>query len=259
MALSKGEFLRMYPNLPALPEVEVPLDWNTHEFYTASGDNPDIDTADAPEDVWDAGGEWPGYVGAGDVTVVSNSGQDAAGGTGATGTRFWGTNDAGVITTGAVTPTGVVAAASGVDLIAVFEAWVNAAGTDESNAGTLTFTIGGVTVAEIQPLAGRAQSAIRPVPPGYQGFIIGVEVSASEIGTGVGHTVAELKTAVTGSAWQRRLSMSIEGTGGPYIAPLRVAIPLQADAVAKVSCAQVMSNNIHVSALLTMLLVAHQN
>lgn len=259
MAMSKDEFLRRYPNLPALPAVEdIGLDWDTHEFYSAPGDNPDIDTGTDPEDLWDAGGVWPGFLALGDVTVQSTSAQDAVGGTGATRLRFWGLNVDGEVTFGSVTPTGVVAVASGNNLTSVFEAWVTGAGTAESNVGTLTFTIGGATVAVIQPLAGRTQSAIRPAPAGYQGFIVGVHLHASEIGTGVGHTVGELKTAVTGGAWQRRLTIGLEGVAGPYAPAMTVAIPLPANGVAKLSVGEVLSDNMHATGLLTMLIVAHQ-
>jgi hypothetical protein len=50
---------------------------------TAIGNNPDLDTATLPEDIWSGGGQYPWMTGATALEVVSDSANDAAAGTGA--------------------------------------------------------------------------------------------------------------------------------------------------------------------------------
>lgn len=50
---------------------------------TALGNNPDVDSAAVPEDIWSGGGAYPWMTGATSLEIVSSSANDTAAGTGA--------------------------------------------------------------------------------------------------------------------------------------------------------------------------------
>lgn len=65
-----------------------------HRRIAALGNNPDVDTASLPEDVWSGGGAYPWMTASTALEILSSSANDASAGTGARTVIINGLSDA---------------------------------------------------------------------------------------------------------------------------------------------------------------------
>lgn len=115
------------------------------------------------------------------VSLVSSSGNDTAGGTGAQTVEVQGLDANYNLQTSVVTMAGVSAATTGSDeYLRVFRMRVLTAGTNETNVGNITASIGGTDIARISADAGQTLMGIYTVPAGYTAFLKKFQASISK-------------------------------------------------------------------------------
>jgi hypothetical protein len=110
------------------------------------GRTPDIDAADANEEIWDATGAYTGFLAAATaMTISSSSAADTAAGTGARTVTVIGLDTNWRQISQTVTLNGQTGVAIPTSLIRVFRAYVLTAGTGEVNAGDIWIGSGTIT------------------------------------------------------------------------------------------------------------------
>ena len=115
------------------------------------------------------------------VSLVSSSGNDTAGGTGAQTVEVQGLDANYNLQTSVVTMAGASAATTGSDeYLRVFRMRVLTAGTNETNVGNITASIGGTDIARISADAGQTLMGIYTVPAGYTAFLKKFQASISK-------------------------------------------------------------------------------
>ena len=147
-----------------------------HKF----GENPTITTGSDPEDIWDLGGAitvanvFPAA--AATTTVVCANVNDDIDGTGMKTVTVIGTNGAGAEISQTVNCEGNDGGSGvstlGTDLKTISRMYGATAGSGETNAGTVTGTIGGNNVSQITAGQGQTQQAVYTVPTGYSKYYI---------------------------------------------------------------------------------------
>ncbi|MCK5603201.1 hypothetical protein KAR91_15065 [Candidatus Pacearchaeota archaeon] len=141
------------------------------------GRNSDVDTGSVPEDIWSGGGLYPFIDPATPkvLEVLSDSGEDAVGGTGAHTVEFEILDGSGNKITETITLTGAtpVDLAGGVLLSAFNRGTVLVSGSSESNVGILTVRdkVGGTVRGLIEAGEGQTLQAIYTHPVGSKGNI----------------------------------------------------------------------------------------
>lgn len=104
----------------------------------ALGNNPDVDTAVLPEDIWSGGGAYPWMTGATSLEAVSDSANDAAAGTGARTVVVNGLDTLWAERTVSFTLNGTTPVALSIPLYRINSALITSAGSGQVNAGTIT-------------------------------------------------------------------------------------------------------------------------
>lgn len=135
----------------------------------ALGNNPDVDTATVPEDVWSGGGVFPWMTGATSLEMVSTSAADSAAGTGAR-TVLWQQLDTGYTEfSQSVTLNGLTPVALPRQAFRINAGFMTSAGSGKTNAGNIILRDagGGTTRAIIPAGYGITRQAIFTVPAGF--------------------------------------------------------------------------------------------
>lgn len=135
----------------------------------ALGNNPDVDTATVPEDVWSGGGVYPWMTSATSLEMVSTSAADSAAGTGAR-TVVWQQLDTGYAEfTQSVTLNGLTPVALPRQAFRNQAGLITSAGSGKTNAGDIILRdAGGGTVRAIIPAGyGITRQSIFTVPAGF--------------------------------------------------------------------------------------------
>jgi len=136
---------------------------------TALGNNPDIDIASTPEDIWTGGGPYPWMTAATALEIVSSSVDDTSAGTGARTVLVAGLLDTYAEQSQTITLNGTTAVAIPTNLFRINSALITSAGSGKVNAGTLTIRDagGGTTRAIIPAGYGITRQSIFTVPAGW--------------------------------------------------------------------------------------------
>lgn len=135
----------------------------------ALGNNPDVDAASLPEDVWSAGGVYPWMTASTSLEIVSDSANDAAAGTGARTVVINGLDDLWTERAISVTLNGTTPVALSAPLYRINSALITSAGSGKINAGTLTIRDAGAgtTRATIPVGYGISRQSQFTVPKGW--------------------------------------------------------------------------------------------
>lgn len=136
---------------------------------TALGNNPDVDLATLPEDVWTGGGQYPWMTASTALEIVSTSVNDAAAGTGARTVLIQGLDINYVEVNQTVTLNGTTPVAVPTQLFRINNALIMSAGSGKVNAGDINIRNAGAgTVRAIIPLGyGITRQAVYTVPAGH--------------------------------------------------------------------------------------------
>lgn len=201
-----------------------------HKF----GQIPSIDSGSEPADIWDGGGIYPGFIPTwGTVILSSTSAEDDASpaGTGAWTVEIQGINAFGFATTEVQIMNGMGNVSNG-NMHRVFRMKVLTAGTHFTNVGTITATIGGVTVAQILPDNGQTLMAVYTVPADYkQAWLMQYSASLAANAATARSAQIQLQMRPFGGAWNVKETLELHSYGGlavqPY--PLPIAIGAKTD------------------------------
>jgi len=165
------------------------------------GQNPDIDSATVPEDVWIGGGVYTGFpTGAAEiVTVTSSSGSDALGGVGAEKVTIYGL-DANYLLqneTISLNGTGLV------DSVGTYTRVFRAVVTQSANGANTAFNVGAIRVAHktttanvfiaMSALTNQSQVACYTIPADCTGYLTKYSFSATKANA----------ATLTGAMWVR--------------------------------------------------------
>ncbi|KKM87332.1 hypothetical protein LCGC14_1270020 [marine sediment metagenome] len=187
-----------------------------HKF----GSNPDIRTGTVPEDIWDGGGVYPGFIAAAlPCEILSDDPNDDDGDTGANTVEVQGLGDDGNMRSVIATMDGVNPVAIGT-FFRIFRLIVLTAGASDGNEGTITArTIAGpVTMAQILPFVGQSLMAIFTTSNDFSKAHM-VELIA-ELRANTAQAVAGtiiLQARPTGGAWQTKEILEVHSYGGEVI------------------------------------------
>lgn len=133
------------------------------------GFNSEISTDE--ETVWDGGGIYSYTSTAGNISVVSASAADDIAGTGAQKIIIEGLSENWLPKKIEVEMDGTSSVTVSSYFIRVYRAYVTQAGSGEVNAGDISISISGSTVAKISADMGQTLMAVYTVPAGYTGYI----------------------------------------------------------------------------------------
>lgn len=170
------------------------------EIYRKFGANPDIDAG--TEDCWSAGGvrTWPSSAGV--VTVVSSLAADASGGTGARTLTLYGLDANYDRITETITLNGVTPVVTSASFLRFSRAIVATAGTGETNAGVITFTVGGNLQGTIQAGNGQTEICMDTVPNGYNLIVTAVLMTTGRSKLATNDLRVEGQVKTFGGAWR---------------------------------------------------------
>ena len=205
--------------LAGAPLRRIALGYQTDaEYFAKYGRNADVDADSAPEDIWETGGLYTGFpTGAAEtITLVSDSANDTADGTGMRTVRVTGLDAAFAPQTEVVTLAGATPVTTATTWSRVHRVRGTSAGSGGVNAGTITVKHSATTAnvfCSILPGFGQSQTCAYTVRAGHTALAtnlhIGVSNAAStaqeasvtwmvrEYGTGVWRT-SHIVMATTG-------------------------------------------------------------
>lgn len=136
---------------------------------TALGNNPDIDLATLPEDIWSGGGVYPWLTASTSLEIVSTNVNDSSTGTGARTVLIQGLDINYIEVSQTVTLNGTTPVAIPTQLFRINSALIMSAGSGKVNAGDINIRdVGGGTIRAIIPLGyGTTRQSVYTVPAGH--------------------------------------------------------------------------------------------
>jgi hypothetical protein len=151
--------------------IKMPLSTPQQNQYLLNGQrlfmfgfNPTVTIAGTPQDVWNQGGQVAFPDVADVITIVSDSADDAPGGTGAFAVGILGVDADFNTMSEVVTLNGLTPVVSLQEFLFVNGTAIGAAGSTNVNQGTITYTIGAALCNTIAPLKGQAQTCAAVLP-----------------------------------------------------------------------------------------------
>jgi hypothetical protein len=219
-----------------------------HTRVTASGVNPDVDTATTPEDIWFAGGAYPFPTSATTLEVLSSSADDAAAGTGMRTMQVIGLDANYAEQSEIVTLDGTTPVALANSYLRLNRAQVVSAGSGRTNAGNVTIreTGAGQTRGAMRAGYGIMRQAIYTVPAGYTLAITATVLSILRtVGTDYEATFVEFFQSPAGF-YRQTLEVAVNTAPIEIIKTVPIMIPEKWDFA--IRCAGVSANNMEVSA-----------
>lgn len=170
-----------------------------HKF----GFNPDVDTATVPEQVTSTGTVYlpSSAVSGSSINIVSTSANDTAAGTGARTITLQGLTTGYEPFTETITLNGLTNVNPQTDILRVNCAFVETAGSGETNAGNITVADGTGTFITIPANEGQSLYATYTVPAGHTAYLRRVSVSVPKTGNKT-VTTYELMFRPFGGAWR---------------------------------------------------------
>jgi hypothetical protein len=222
---------------------------SVHKF----GANADIDTATVPEDIWAGGGAYPFASVAAASTIVSDSTDDAAAGTGARTVRVYGLDSNWEPVEETATLNGTSSVALSNSYLRVYRAKVLTAGTAETNVGTISVDIDSVTSAVIPADKGQTLQAVFTSAANEMWELISLYVSVTGKTTGVAEMALQMRT--DGGAWQTKFLAQANDTSPiSYEAPVPIIIQPKTDV--RVRALDVAANDTSIAALFGMVMIS---
>ena len=227
------------------------------------GENLDVDAN--MESIWDAGGlyPWSSFDTAGTVVLTSSSVEDdedkggGVEGTGAHRVQIEGLdNDFNLVSEVLIT-NGTSTRTSTTEFRRVFRAFLTEAGTDGTNAGTITISKGGTTVAQIRRAGGTGLGqtfmSVYTVPAGYTGYIHDWDVTTAKSD---GDVFLMQRTDTDGGVWTSKdvMHTNQNSVERKYTFPLKVEEKTDIDIRAYSTV-----NNMKVSSTFCILLVQNND
>lgn len=176
---------------------------------TELGNNPSIDSATVPEDIWSGGGVYPWMTGETSLEVVSSSASDAAAGTGARTVTVTGLDSGYNQIAATVTLNGTTTVAIPPTFYRINLAQIATVGSGETNAGAVTIRDagGGTTRAVIPAGYGITRQSAYTVPAGWALQILQLLVGLNRVSASARYvTVA---TWIRSSARVTRLPLEL--------------------------------------------------
>lgn len=134
------------------------------QFYAKFGFNPDVDNSSVPEDVWPEGTTLAFPSTAASASVVSDDAADAAAGTGARELVLQGVTGSYDFVEEVIVPNGTSPVLTTGSFLFVHRVFVRACGSNGTNVGRITVTIGGSLVQSVEPGKGQTESSHIVVP-----------------------------------------------------------------------------------------------
>ena len=208
------------------------------------GENPEIDTSSAPEDVWNGGGIYTGFPdGAAEtLDIFSSSASDAAAGVGMRTIRLEGLDANGYYQTEDMTLNGTTAVTTTATWTRMSRAFGLTGGSSQENVGTITIrhtTTTANVFGSLPPTYGQTAIAAYTIPMGKKGLLTKVYGVARSTNTTV--RIAELDVLIrhSGTGIWRRIRptqamlyapLQLDFHGG-YLLPELCDIKLQVEAV----------------------------
>ena len=227
---------------------------------TKFGQNGDIDTGTAPEDVWSLGGVYTGQpagVTAETITVSSSSALDASAGTGARTITLYGLDANYDQIEETITLNGTVGVTTSNTWTRMYKMVVNTAGTLGANQGTITATHTTTVVnvfGSIQPGVNQTTIAAITVPSGYTMYIVKLDIEIAR-GTGAaGSATVSVRARPDGGVYNSVRYKAIT-TNFPYSTRFEGAIILEELTDVKITVDNVSDNNTIASAEFEYILV----
>jgi hypothetical protein len=191
----------------------------TYGYVQKFGRIPDIDAADANEDVWDGEGAYAFPSSAAAMKISSSDAKDTSDGVGARTVRVIGLDANWNEVSQDVTLNGQTGVSIPTSLIRVYRAYVLTVGSEEDNAGDIWIGTGDITTgvpavkyAGIKAGMGQTLMAIYTIPANAQGATIWRWYATVGAGQSAFATVA-LQTREYGSGWRTRRVAGV-GEGG---------------------------------------------
>lgn len=176
---------------------------------TSLGNNPDIDTATTPEDIWTGGGAYPWMTGATSLEVVCASASDTSAGTGARTISIAGLKADYTELSQTITLNGVTPVAVPTQLFRINQVVMLTAGSGKVNAGDITVRDAGAgTTRAIIPTGyGISRQSIFTVPAGFTLQIVSQIFSINRVAAAAHATIANF--IQTGLATAYRMPFEI--------------------------------------------------
>ncbi len=216
-----------------------------HKF----GTNADIDTTSDPEDVWVVGGLYTFPSAADTTTIVSDSADDAAAGTGSQTVVVEGLDGSWNQQTETVTMDGTDAVTLANTYLRVNRAYSGTPGSGGLNAGVITIAVDGTTVAAIAAGAGQTQQAVFTVANNYtQGYLIQIG-AALDKALSARTVTLHLLTRTDGGSIRMRHHWELNSTGTSVTSvtfPYWMLLPPKTDV--RIEIHEVSANDTSVSA-----------
>jgi hypothetical protein len=219
-----------------------------HKF----GNNPKIDTATVPEDIWDGSLAYPFPAVAAAGTIVSDSGDDATGGTGAKTVRVMGVDANWADISEDIGLNGVTPVALANEYLRIYRAYVITVGTEETNAGNIAIAVGGTTIAQISAGQGQTLMAIFTTAAGETWQMLSWYAAIS--GKTAAKAEVALQTRTFGGAWRTKMLTQVSETSPlDYTFPVPFIIAPKTDI--RVRVLDVAANDTEVSSTFGMVMI----
>jgi len=194
---------------------KAPSDLIVHQI----GYNDDSDTGD---DVWEGSAAYSFPAAAAATTIISDSADDAAAGTGARTCLVRGLDANFEPVSQVATMNGVAAVTLTTQLLRVHSVQVLTAGSGGVNAGIINVRHGATNLAHIVAGWNTTKMAIYTIPADRYGFLLGWGVSSD----GTSPIIAGLQTRTPGDPWQTQ-DLHLCGTVGSTMADVRFDAPIR--------------------------------
>ena len=221
------------------------------------GENQDIDTATAPEDIIAQGGSKLFPTTASTISTVSTSAEDAE----TTGTGLHILTIVGLdvdynILEEDIILTGVTPVVTSGSFLRVDRIFASHAGSSQAAVGTITATHDEGTISIITPGHGQTQDAVYTVPEGHLLLIDRFKSSIERTSAGAGAEIHFEIRAFGTNVWREQATVSVSASGSSFVerdTSLWFSVPAKTDV--RMRCTQVAANNTALTAAFDGLLI----
>ena len=228
-----------------------------HSLIHKFGHNTDIDTSTDPETIWSAGGLYTFPSVDTVLKVVSNDADDnGTGTTGAASIVVQGLDVNYDVISESIELNGQAAVESENRFIRVYRAFVNKAGSSQTNEGTITINNqdDSLTLAEIPAEHGQTQMCVYTIPRNYKGYVTSFSGSMAKATPDTTAILAMSFIENGVKRIQQKISVSTDGSTS-FIKHFQCPLPVNEKTDIIVNASEVSSNNTAVFSNFSVLLV----